>query len=179
MSEDFTHEAAVAGEPEPVVTRKRVFEAVVLAIVLSVVAIGLAGRFGVLTPVGRALIASPLQALSLGQLGKLKVEGIGGDVWRDFTIRRLTISDPKGVWLDARGVAIRWRALELFQRRAHAESIRVQTITILRQPELGRAGPPGSGRRCRWDRFICLSLRPPPSRWRGFQRFSWCCGCCR
>ncbi len=143
MTDDFTHEAAVAGEPEPVVTRKRVFEAVVLAIVLSVVAIGLAGRFGVLTPVGRALIASPLQALSLGQLGRLKVEGIGGDVWRDFTIRRLTISDPKGVWLDARGVAIRWRALELFQRRAHAESIRVQTVTILRSPELGRPGPPG------------------------------------
>ncbi len=131
-------------EPEPVVTRKRVFEAVVLTIVLSLVAIGLAGRFGVLTPVGRALIASPLQALSLGQLGKLKVEGIGGDVWRDFTIRRLTISDPKGIWLDARGVAIRWRALELFRRRAHAESISVQTVTILRDPELSPGGPAGT-----------------------------------
>ena len=144
MTDEFDFEAAIEGEPEPVVTRKRVFEAVVLAIVLSLVAIGLAGRFGVLTPVGRALIASPLQALSLGQLGRLKVEGIGGDVWRDFTIRRLTISDAKGVWLDARGVAIRWRALELFQRRAHAESIRIQTVTILRSPELAPAGPAGS-----------------------------------
>ena len=143
MSDEFDLKAAIEGEPEPVVTRKRVFEAVVLAVVLSLVAIGLAGRFGVLTPVGRALIASPLQALSLGQLGKLKVEGIGGDVWRDFTIRRLTISDAKGVWLDARGVAIRWKALELFQRRAHAESIRIQTVSILRNPELSTAGPAG------------------------------------
>jgi translocation and assembly module TamB len=144
LSEDPDLQAALLAEPEPVVTRKRVFEAVVLSIVLSVVAIGLAGRFGVLTPVGRALIASPLQALSLGQLGKLKVEGIGGDVWRDFTIRRLTISDPKGIWLDARGVAIRWRALELFRRRAHAESISIKTVTILRSPELGPSGPPGT-----------------------------------
>ena len=143
MSDELDLEAAIGEEPEPVVTRKRVLEAVVIAVVLSLVAIGLAGRFGVLTPVGRALIASPLQALSLGQLGRLKVEGIGGDVWRDFTIRRLTISDKKGVWLDARGVAIRWKALDLFKRRAHAESIGIQAVTILRNPEVEPAGPPG------------------------------------
>ena len=163
MSEEFDFEAALEGEPEPIVTRKRVFEAVVLSIVLSVVAIGLAGRFGVLTPVGRALIASPLQALSLGQLGKLKVEGIGGDVWRDFTIRRLTISDPKGVWLDARGVAIRWRALELFKRRVHAESISIKTVTILRRPELGRAGPPGAAPASVQVDHLTLTLETDPN----------------
>jgi translocation and assembly module TamB len=142
LSEDLELEEALAAEPEPVVTRKRVVEAVVIAALLAVLAIGLAGRFGVLTPLGRALIASPLQALSLGRLGALKVEGIGGDVWRDFTIRRLTISDAKGVWLDARAVRVRWKALELFRRRVHAEQITATTVTLLRSPELGPAGPP-------------------------------------
>ena len=39
--------------------------------------------------------------LKLGRIGRLKIEGVGGDIWRDFTVRRLTIVDEKGVWLDA------------------------------------------------------------------------------
>jgi hypothetical protein len=35
----------------------------------------------------------------------LKIEGLTGDIWSAFGVRRLTISDEKGVWLDAADLA--------------------------------------------------------------------------
>ncbi|CAN5573567.1 translocation/assembly module TamB domain-containing protein [soil metagenome] len=93
-------------------------------------------RYGVLLPQGRLLIEARANGLKLGRFGKLRIEGLSGDVWRHFTVRRLTISDEKGVWLEARNLDISWRYAELLTRKLHAEAIMAEQVTLLRRPTL-------------------------------------------
>ena len=58
-------------------------------------------RLGPLTPMGRSFIEHRVSGLKIGPLGHLKIEGLDGDIWSDFSLRHLTISDARGVWLDA------------------------------------------------------------------------------
>ena len=144
-----------------------------LAVVfVLIVALGLAARYGVLTEAGRSFITGPLEGLQIGPLGKLHVEGLTGDVWRDFRLKRLSIVDAQGVWLDARDVGVRWRSVELLQRRVHIESLSAASVEILRRPILqdtGQAG--GSGKlpvRLKIDRLqMRLSTDPAFSDQRG------------
>jgi len=118
--------------------------AIILALIL---ALGLAVRYGVLTQAGRNMIVAPLEGLQIGPLGRLHVEGLTGDVLRDFRVRRLAIIDAQGVWLDARDVAVRWKSVELLQRRVHIESLSAANVEILRRPILqGGAGQGGSSK---------------------------------
>jgi translocation and assembly module TamB len=106
----------------------------VLALVLG--GIALTARYGVLLPQGRLLIEARASGLKIGRFGRLKIEGLGGDVWREFTIRRLTISDEKGVWLEAKNIDMTWSYAALFRRRFHAEDIKAEKVTVLRRPTM-------------------------------------------
>jgi len=117
--------------------------AIVLVLIIS---LGVAIRYGVLTETGRNLITAPLEGLQIGPLGKLHVEGLTGDVWRDFRVRRLAIIDGQGVWLDAHDVAVRWRSVELLQRRVHIESLSAASVEILRRPAVQGGGQGGGGK---------------------------------
>ena len=110
---------------------------------VAILAVGL--RYGVLAPQARLLIEARVSGLMLGPVGKLKVEGLGGDVWRDFTIRRLTISDEHGVWLEADGLALRWDYGALLQRRLQISQLQVASVTVMRRPSLAPKGPPSRG----------------------------------
>ena len=112
-------------------------------LLVLILALGLAVRYGVLTETGRNLITGPLEGLQIGPLGKLHVEGLTGDVWRDFRVRRLAIVDAQGVWLDAHDVGVRWRSVELLQRRVHIESLSAARVEILRRPLFQGGGPGG------------------------------------
>ena len=85
----------------------------------------------------RLLIEAQLQGLKLGRLGTLKVAGLEGDVWRAFTVRELSISDARGVWLSADHVAVRWSYAPLFGRKLRVQDIRARHVLVLRRPELG------------------------------------------
>eukprot|EP01035_Chromulina_nebulosa_P012657 gene12656-biopygen10694 len=67
-------------------------------------------------------VEAQANGLKLGRYGKLKIEGLHGDLWREFTVRRLTISDEKGIWLDADNVVVVWRSQELFVSRRTVNS---------------------------------------------------------
>jgi translocation and assembly module TamB len=99
------------------------------ALVLLVAALAATARFGVLTPQGRRLAESALNGLKVGGYGRLHVDGLDGDLWRDFTLRQLTISDAHGPWLDARTVRLRWDAGRL---------------TLLHAPTQEPGGPGGA-----------------------------------
>ncbi len=117
-----------------------------VAILLVLIgALGLAVRYGVLTQAGRNLVSAPLEGLALGPIGKLHVEGLTGDVWRDFRLKRLQIIDSKGVWLDARDIGVRWRSIDLLRRRVHIESLSAANVEILRQPLLSPSKPGPAG----------------------------------
>ena len=106
----------------------------IIAIVLS--GLLLTTRYGVMLPQGRLLIEARANGLKLGRFGKLGVEGLAGDIWRHFTVRRLTISDEKGAWLEAKNLDVTWHYAELLTRKLHAEAITAQQVTLLRRPTL-------------------------------------------
>lgn len=109
-------------------------------LVLLVAAGGLVTRFGVMTPPGRLLIEASTSGLKLGRAGKLRIEGLSGDIWGAFGIRKLTISDEAGVWLQADQVVVDWHSAELFRRRLHATRLSAQQLRVIRRPTLTPAG---------------------------------------
>jgi translocation and assembly module TamB len=109
--------------------------ALALVAALSIGAV-LAARFAVLTPWGRGVIVSMADGQSLGRWGRLGVSGLKGDVWRDFTLERVSIADRDGVWIEARKLRVRWRPGELLIRRVHAEKVDAASLTLVRRPEL-------------------------------------------
>lgn len=134
---DTVHEvadAAVAvarGPPLPKIL-------LIIALVIGGLLVGslLGVRYGVLLPQGRMLIAAGAEGLKLGRLGRLSVQGVEGDIWHDFRVRRLTIADEKGVWLDARNIGVTWRVMSLITRDLRVDRIAAQQITLVRRPTL-------------------------------------------
>jgi translocation and assembly module TamB len=107
-----------------------------LGVGLILAALLAVARYGVLLPQARLLIEARADGLEVGRLGRLKIEGLSGDIWRDFRIRRLTIRDPKGVWLEADDVRLQWRYGELLLRRFHADRIDAGVLRLIRRPQL-------------------------------------------
>ena len=112
---------------------------IILASLIAVLLVGgtaLLLRHGLSTAPGLMFVEARANGLKLGSLGKLRIEGLSGDLWRNFSVRRLTVSDEKGVWLDAADVKMTWRYRELFLRRFHADTVTVRQVRVLRRPKL-------------------------------------------
>jgi translocation and assembly module TamB len=115
----------------------------VLVLLLTAGVLILAIRVGPLTGEARRLIEARVNALTL-PFGRLHIEGLQGDIWRDFKLRRLTIADAKGVWLQADDVEVNWRYAELLRSRLHLRSVAIQHLQLLRQPVIPPSkAPPG------------------------------------
>ena len=114
--------------------------AVLATVVVTLLAIGAVTRYGVLLPQVRVLIEARTDGLKLGRLGRLKIEGLSGDVWRDARARRLTIRDEKGVWLEANDVHVTWKYAELLRRRFDAGVVEARTVRVIRRPAMGPKG---------------------------------------
>ena len=109
--------------------------------ILVLLALGLAAtRYGVLLPQARLMIEARTDGLKIGRFGRLKIEGLSGDIWRDLSVRKLTLRDEKGVWLEANNLHMTWRYSELLRRRFHADRIDVQLLRVLRRPTLTPKG---------------------------------------
>lgn len=141
MSEETPTPVEAAAEQVAKVAKSSVLPKIIIAVclILALVIGGLmaTARYGVLLPQGRLLIEARASGLKLGRFGTLKIEGLGGDVWRQFTVKRLTISDEKGVWLEAQNIAMTWSYAALFQRKFQADEITAQKVTVVRRPTLG------------------------------------------
>ena len=123
-----------------------------VAALLAGLALLLAGalalvRFGADTGPGRAAIVRMADGLRLGPVGRLRVEGLSGDVFGRFALRRLAIIDARGPWLEARDIELAWRPLELLHRRVHATRLRVGDLIVSRPPQMERRpkGPQREG----------------------------------
>jgi translocation and assembly module TamB len=114
--------------------------AVIVGTMIALVLLLVGARYGVLLPQARFLIEAGANGLKVGRLGRLQVEGLSGDIWRDVSVRKLTIRDEGGVWLEADNLHMTWRYVELLRREFHADTIDVQTLKILRRPTLTEKG---------------------------------------
>ena len=111
--------------------------ALALAAIFAVVFIAsLSLRVGVQTSPGRAVIARLIDGLKLSRFGRLHLEGLQGDLFHQFHVRRVTVTDAQGVWLEINDLDVRWQAPELLAKRFHAESIRAASLRVLRRPVL-------------------------------------------
>ena len=134
---------AVAAEAAKASRLPKAIVAVCLGLLLILAVLAGGVRYGVLLPQARLMIEARTDGLKLGSLGRLKIEGLSGDIWRDFRIRRLTVRDDKGVWLQADNLHMKWRYAELFIRRFHAHEIEVQHLSLIRRPMLKSTGGGG------------------------------------
>ncbi|HZV83554.1 MAG TPA: hypothetical protein VFF48_01070, partial [Brevundimonas sp.] len=116
-----------------------------LAIVAVLVAVTLVGgRMYLLSGPGRDLVTSFVAGKKLGRYGRINVEGVRGDLFDDFTIDRVTVTDVDGVWLEARQVRVDWDWWPLVTRRFHATSIEAQVVRLIRRPKVeASTTPPG------------------------------------
>lgn len=114
--------------------------AVLATILVTLLVVVGVTRYGVLVPQVRLLIEARTDGLKLGRIGRLRIEGLSGDVWRDARVRRLTIRDEKGVWLEANNVHLSWNYAALFSRRFDADLIEAQSVRVIRRPAMGPKG---------------------------------------
>ncbi|MBL8772254.1 MAG: translocation/assembly module TamB domain-containing protein [Phenylobacterium sp.] len=131
---------ATAPAPRRRLPLRRTVLLAALALLAVLAAVVASTRYGVLLPQVRHLIEARTDGLKIGRLGRLKVEGLSGDIWRDVRARRVTIRDEKGVWLEARDVHVTWRYLELFRRRFDADLIEAASVRVIRRPTLTPKG---------------------------------------
>lgn len=102
------------------------------------------GRLGAATPIGRTVVSALVEGRRVGRFGTVRVEGLKGDPWGDFSVARLTVSDRKGVWLEARQMRVRWRPAALIGRALVVEDLSFARLRLLRRPELSpQISPPG------------------------------------
>lgn len=115
----------------------------ILAALLVVLLVG--GRMYIVSDAGRDLVTSFVTGKKIGRYGRINVEGVKGDLFDDFTIDRVTVTDAKGVWLEAHKVRVDWSWLPLVTRRFHADTIEADVIRLIRRPEVepptGPSGP--------------------------------------
>jgi translocation and assembly module TamB len=137
-------EPAAPPPPEAPPRRRRLVRTALtaaLTVLAIVAALAATLRFGVLTDPGRRLIEARLDGLSLGRYGRLHVDGLDGDVFGDFSIRHLTVSDARGAWLDLVKLRVRWNPWALFDHQVDAGEIDAGRLSLLRQPVLGPRTP--------------------------------------
>ena len=103
-----------------------------LAALLVVVLVG--GRMYLVSGPGRGLGTHLVAGKKIGRYGRINVEGVKGDIFNDFTIDHVTVTDAKGVWLEARAVRVDWDWLPLITRRFHATNIEAGVIRLIRRP---------------------------------------------
>ncbi|MBU2270134.1 MAG: hypothetical protein KKE52_02400, partial [Alphaproteobacteria bacterium] len=114
----------------------------ILAALVLLVAVG--GRMYLLSDSGRGLVTSFVAGQKVGRYGRINVEDVRGDLFDDFTIGRVTVTDEDGVWLEAREVRVDWNWWPLITRRFHATAIEADLIRLIRRPVVEvSTEPPG------------------------------------
>ena len=132
--------------PEPVQTERRrrtrlhalaVFGGMAMAGLLAIALIlAVGGRMYLVSGPGRELVTSFVTGQKIGRYGRINVEGLSGDLFDDFTLRRVTVTDAKGIWLEASDVRVDWSWWPLVSRRFHATEITAGQVRLLRRPEI-------------------------------------------
>ncbi len=121
------------------------FAGITAAVLLGLlVLIFIGGRMFVLSDAGRELVVSFIAGQKLGDYGRINVEGLKGDLWDDFTLEKVTVTDAEGVWLEAENVRVDWSYWRLIIRKFKASEISADVVRILREPLVEPSDDPPS-----------------------------------
>ncbi len=144
-------EAEAADTPAKAEKRKRTrlqliafVSGIVVAVLLALtIVLAVGGRMYLVSDSGRELITSFVAGKKISRYGRINVEGLKGDLFDDFTLGRVTMTDAEGVWLEATNVRVDWSYWPLVMRRFHASEISADQIRIIRRPLLEPRTEPG------------------------------------
>ncbi len=114
----------------------------VLVVLLGIALLG--GRAYLLSDAGRELVSTFANGKKVGRYGRINVEGLSGDLFNDFTIARVTVTDEEGVWLEVTDLRVDWSYLPLLGKRFHADEITAERIQLLRRPIVEVSNDPPS-----------------------------------
>jgi translocation and assembly module TamB len=116
---------------------------VVAALLALTIVAAVGGRMYLVSDSGRDLITSFVAGKKISRYGRINVEGLKGDLFDDFTLGRVTVTDQNGVWLEATNVRVDWSYWPLLMRRFHASEINADQIRLIRRPLLEPRTEPG------------------------------------
>lgn len=116
---------------------------VVVGLVVLALILAIGGRTYLVSDAGRELITGFVAGKKISRYGRINVEGLKGDLFDDFTLERVTITDSEGVWLEALDVRVDWTYWPLTLRRFHATEITAGKIRLIRRPVLDPPEEPG------------------------------------
>ncbi len=140
-------EDAPEAEPEEVTksSHKSVWPRRIAKIVLFSV-LGLIALVGIIlvglnTDPGRNFIVQQIEATKFENGMAVGIEEIDGSIYSGMTIRGLTISDPKGVFLSSPAVAVDWRPFAFISSHIDVRSLTAETMTLERLPEFLETPP--------------------------------------
>ena len=102
---------------------------------LGILALALAIVFGLNTAPGKRLVANQISALEFESGMKIGVGRIEGSLYGAMVIHQLTVSDPKGVFLQSPRVAMDWRPFAFVSNHVDIRSLTAGKMTLQRLPE--------------------------------------------
>lgn len=141
-------EPPVQDEPLKARTRRRHRRRLAIWVLAGLVLVSsllVAVRLVAMAPSTLSFVEARAEGLRAGRFGRLTIDGLSGDLLRDVQIRRLTLSDESGVWLEAENLGLQWDYLALLQWRFHAEAITAEEVRVLRRPLLSPRRPDDGG----------------------------------
>lgn len=109
-----------------------------LLILILIAAVVIIGN----TAGGRRLLEAETAKLTSG---RVRIAGLGGSFPSAIDIASLRLSDPKGVWMTAHQVSLRWSPLALLAWHMHIESLRIGAADVTRKPVSTPAANKGAG----------------------------------
>lgn len=109
----------------------------VFAGLLALLIVGfVGGRTYLRSDPGREWVTRFVDGKKLSRYGRINIEGLRGDLFDDFTLGRVTVTDANGVWLEATDIRVDWSFGPLLLRRFHAQDISAGRIRLIRRPVL-------------------------------------------
>ena len=125
----YAHDEAVEQKPRRN-WWKFAAKAVLFALLGIVLLIG-AVLLGINTDPGRKFVAEQIEALEFENGMAIGIEAIDGSLYSDMTIRGLTVSDPKGVFLRSPAIALDWHPFAFAGSHIDIDALTAETILSL------------------------------------------------
>ena len=106
-----------------------------LGLVVALALLALLVVLGINSDPGRRFVAEQIAGLEFENGLKIGVGRIEGSLYGTMTLRQLTLSDPKGVFLTVPRAQVDWRPLAYLQDHVEVRSFVAPTATMTRVPE--------------------------------------------
>ncbi len=89
------------------------------------------------TGAGRRVLAAQIGHVDLGGGIRLRVASLEGSLWRRMTLRGVTLSDRRGVFLRSPSLSLAWRPGRLLRGEVRLDQIYSPEIRLIRLPQPG------------------------------------------